>query len=118
MPLVPTSPSTCPGLGVGSRTSLNELALYRKTVSFYMFLGRLMILMARKGHFFTHSPQPMHSTSEIMQILDYLTTSMQSLSDLLIGQFFLHSCLQRLGLQRSAFTMAILSLDSSISTTN
>ena len=30
--------------------------------------GRLMMLMASKGHFFTQMPQPMHSTSEMNAI--------------------------------------------------
>ena len=66
---MPTRPRTCPGLGIGRRCSLNELGPYRCVVSFSRFLGRLMIMMASKGHFFTQIPQPMQSSSEIQAIL-------------------------------------------------
>ena len=51
IPLVPTSPSTSPGRGVGSRWSLNELAPYLSVVSFSRLLGRLMMVIASNGHF-------------------------------------------------------------------
>lgn len=52
IPLVPTSPRTSPGRGIGRRCNLNEFALYRWVVSFSRLLGRLMIEIASKGHFF------------------------------------------------------------------
>jgi len=39
-----------------------------------MFLGRLIIMMALKGHFFTQMPQPIHSASEIFVIFDVGST--------------------------------------------
>ena len=58
IPLVPTSPSTCPGRGDGRRCSLNELAVYRCVTSVSRFVGKLMILMAPKGHFLGQIPHP------------------------------------------------------------
>lgn len=52
IPLVPTRPRTSPGRGMGRRCNLNEFALYRWVVSFSRLLGRLMIEIASKGHFF------------------------------------------------------------------
>lgn len=115
MPLVPTRPSTCPGLGVGSRCSLKEFGPNRWVVSLSMFFGRLMIRMAWNGHRFTQMPHPMHSISEMLTNGEVGVTSIQSLSDLLIGQPFLHSCLHRFGLHFSLLTMAILNLLYSIS---
>ncbi|KAI8437553.1 hypothetical protein MSG28_011851 [Choristoneura fumiferana] len=60
----------------------------------------------------TEIPQPMHSSSEMVAILSLGVTSMQSLPILTTGQLFLHSCLHRFGLQRSAFTIAIRELAS------
>ena len=51
IPLVPTRPSTWPGLGVGSLWSLNELGPNRCVVSLPKLLGRLIIEMASNGHF-------------------------------------------------------------------
>lgn len=42
---------TWPGLGTGNLCNLKELALYRCVVSFSKFFGKLMIMMASKGHF-------------------------------------------------------------------
>lgn len=58
IPLVPTSPSTCPGRGDGRRWSLNELAAYRWVTSESRLVGRLMMLMAPKGHFLGQIPHP------------------------------------------------------------
>lgn len=55
------------------------------------FVGKLMILMAPKGHFFTHIPQPIHSRSEIKEIFDSGVTSMQSFPVRTTGHDFLHS---------------------------
>ena len=54
-------------------------------------VGRLMILMAPKGHFFGQIPQPMHSRSEMYAIFESGVTSIQSLPVLTTGQDFLHS---------------------------
>lgn len=51
IPLVPTKPSTCPGRGVGSLWSLNELGPKRCVVSLPKLLGKLMIVIASNGHF-------------------------------------------------------------------
>ena len=88
--------------------SLNALAPYRCVVSFAMFFGRLMIMMASNGHFcrhtsspeqllcraqgggsavpqcsgaltFTQMPQPMHNSSEIQATLELGEASTQSL---------------------------------------
>lgn len=109
IPFVPTSPRTSPGRGVGSLWSLNELTPYLWVTSFCSSFGRLMILMASKGHLFTHKPQPIHSVSEIKQMTEVGSTSMQTLPALLTGQLFLHSCLHFLGLHLSGLIIAILS---------
>ena len=79
MPLVPTRPSTCPGRGTGRRCSLNALGPYRCVVSRSRFLGRLIIMIASNGHFFTQMPHPMQSSSEIQADLEVGATSMHSL---------------------------------------
>ena len=86
IPFVPTSPSTCPGRGTGSLWSLNEFGPYRWVHSRSRFFGRLMIMIASKGHFLTQMPQPMQSSSEIQASLEEAETSMQSFPDVL---FFL-----------------------------
>ncbi|RKP33749.1 hypothetical protein BJ085DRAFT_16413 [Dimargaris cristalligena] len=63
--------------------------------------------MASKGHFLTQIPQPMHSSSEMKEILLVGRTSIHSLPIRFTGQPRLHSCRHFLGLQRSALTMAI-----------
>lgn len=71
-------------------------------------VGRLMMLMASKGHFFGQIPQPIQRRSEMKAILLEGSTSMQSLPVLTTGQDFLHSWRHFLGLHLSALTMAIL----------
>jgi len=56
-------------------------------------VGRLMMLMAPKGHFLGQIPQPMHKLSEMKAILDSGVTSMQRRPLRTTGQDFLHSCL-------------------------
>ena len=51
IPLVPTSPRTSPGLGVGNLCSLNELEPYLCVVAFSKLLGKLIISIASNGHF-------------------------------------------------------------------
>ncbi|ORX67324.1 hypothetical protein DL89DRAFT_214468, partial [Linderina pennispora] len=58
-------------------------------------------------HFLTHIPQPMHSSSEMTEILDEGQTSMHSLPILLTGHTRLHSCRHFLGRHLSALTIAI-----------
>ncbi len=98
IPLVPTRPSTCPGLGVGRRCNLKELAVYRCVTSFARFVGRLMIAIASNGHleiesahrtpcearnvsthFLTQIPQPIHRNSDMNAILSVGFTSIHSL---------------------------------------
>ncbi|PIA14554.1 hypothetical protein COEREDRAFT_46771 [Coemansia reversa NRRL 1564] len=66
-----------------------------------------MIVIAPNGHFFTHIPQPMQSSSEIAAIFEVGHTSMQSFPILFTGHTRLHSCLHFLGLHLSALTIAI-----------
>merc|ERR1719470_594554 len=108
IPLVPTRPNTSPGLGMGSLCSLKLFWEYRWVVHFSRLEGRLMMVTASKGHFFTQIPHPMQSSSEIVAILSLVVTSIQSLPILTTGQDFLHSCLHLLGLHLSVETMAIL----------
>lgn len=107
IPLVPTRPSTSPGLGVGRRCNLNEFGPYRCVVSFSKLLGKLMIEIASNGHFLTQIPQPMHNSSLIAARFDSGTTSMHNLPIRTTGQVFLHSCLHRFGLHLSVLTIAI-----------
>lgn len=66
-----------------------------------------MIEIAPNGHLFTHSAQPIHNSSEMLAIFEFLSTSIQSFWALLMGQTFLHSKAQRLGLHLSLLTMAM-----------
>jgi hypothetical protein len=56
------------------------------------FVGRLIILMAPKGHFFGQIPHPIQRLSEIKAILDSGVTSIQSRPLRTTGHDFLHSC--------------------------
>ena len=79
-----------------------------------MSLGKLMIVIASNGHFFTHMPHPIHSYSLMKQIVEVALTSIQILPILLRGQVFAHSCLHFFGLHLSGLIMAILSFPSSV----
>jgi trans-aconitate methyltransferase len=72
---------------------LKEFAEYLWVTSFSRLVGRLIMLIAPKGHFLTQIPQPMHRVSEIKAILEVGSTSIQSLPVLTTGHDFLHSCL-------------------------
>jgi hypothetical protein len=61
-------------------------------------VGKLMMLMASKGHFLGQIPHPMHRRSEMKAILDSGVTSMHSLPVRTTGHDFLHSCLHFFGL--------------------
>ena len=98
IPFVPTRPSTCPGRGMGSRCSLKLFAEYRWVIWVSRLVGKLMIVMAPKGHFFGQIPHPMQSRSDMKAILDSGATSMQSLPVRTTGQDFLHSCRHFFGL--------------------
>ena len=88
IPFVPTNPRTWKMenirifvncltsalLGVGRRCSLNELAEYRWVVWLAKLAGKLIILMASYGHFFTQIPHPMQRISEIVAIGDVDST--------------------------------------------
>lgn len=76
MPLIPTSPKICPGLGVGKRWSLNEFFPYLWVVNLSIFFGTFTILIAWKGHFFTQIPHPTHKFYAISTIVDVGETSM------------------------------------------
>jgi hypothetical protein len=91
IPFVPTSPSTCPGLGIGNLWSLKLLAEKRWVTCVSRLVGKLMMLIAPKGHFFGQIPHPIHSRSEMNAILDSAVTSIQSFPVLTTGQDFRHS---------------------------
>ena len=110
IPFVPTSPNTYPGRGVGILWSLKEFFPYLCVISFVISLGRLIILIALKGHLLTHRPHPIQRISEISTLIEVGSTWIQSFPDLLIGQAFLHSSLQFFGLHLSLLIIAILSL--------
>src|SRR5665648_486019 len=65
IPFCPSKPSTVPGDGIGRRKSLKLLALKRWLQSFSSSSGKFTILMALKGHFLTHIPQPLQRVSAI-----------------------------------------------------
>jgi hypothetical protein len=65
IPFVPTRPSTWPGRGMGSLCNLKLFAEYRWVTWVSRLVGRLMMWIAPKGHFFGQIPQPMHSRSEM-----------------------------------------------------
>ena len=98
IPFVPTRPNTCPGLGMGSRCNLKLLAEYLWVICVSRLVGRLMIVMAPKGHFFGQIPHPMQRRSDIKAIFESEVTSMQSLPVLTTGHDFLHSCRHFFGL--------------------
>ncbi|KAH9003431.1 hypothetical protein EDB86DRAFT_2798919, partial [Lactarius hatsudake] len=59
-------------------------------------------------HFLTQIPQPMQRNSDMKAILSVGFTSIQSLPERpIVSHTFLHSCAQRLGLQRLSSTIAI-----------
>lgn len=70
-------------------------------------VGKLMMLMAPKGHFLGQIPQPIHRRSDMKAILDSGVTSIQSLPVLTTGHDFLHSCRHFFGLHLSLLTIAI-----------
>lgn len=78
IPLVPTRPRTWPGRGVGSRWSLKLFAEYRWVTWVSRLVGRLMMVMASKGHFLGQIPHPMQRLSEMKAIFESGLTSMQS----------------------------------------
>jgi hypothetical protein len=92
MPLVPTNPKTWPGRGMGSLCNLKLFAEYRWVTWVSRFVGKLMMLIASKGHFLGQIPHPIHNRSEMKAILDPGSTSMHSLPVRTTGQDFLHSC--------------------------
>ena len=74
IPFVPTNPKTYPGLGVGNLWSLNEFLPYLCVISFDISLGKLIILIAWKGHLLMHKPHPMHKPSDISTHFDVFST--------------------------------------------
>jgi len=97
IPLEPTKPRTCPGRGVGSLWSLKLFAEYRCVTWDSRLVGRLMILIAPKGHFLGQIPHPMHKLSDMNAIFDVGVTSIQRRPLRTTGQDFLHSCLHFYG---------------------
>lgn len=78
---------------MGSLCSLKLFAEYRWVTWVSRLVGKLMMLMASKGHFFGQIPQPIHRRSEMKAILESGVTSMHSLPVRTTGHDFLHSCL-------------------------
>lgn len=93
IPLDPTNPRTCPGRGVGKRWSLKLFAEYRWVIWDSRFVGKFIIVIALKGHFFGQIPHPIQRFSDMKAIFDSLVTSIQSRPLRTTGQDFLHSCL-------------------------
>lgn len=54
-------------------------------------LGKLIILIALKGHFITQALQPIQSASFIIAVFEPFDTSIHNLPYLLTGHPFLHS---------------------------
>ncbi|RKP17645.1 hypothetical protein ROZALSC1DRAFT_16144 [Rozella allomycis CSF55] len=65
------------------------------------------MLIASKGHFFTHIPQPIHRVSDIKDIFDLGVTSIHCLPLLPHKTYLLHSCRHFWGLHLSSLTIAI-----------
>src|SRR5215208_3606605 len=86
MPFLPSSPTTKPFFGVGSRYNLKELIPYWCILSEPNSLARFTITMASKGHFFTHMPQPVHKSSEITAFPSPSLCTMHSPPVLFTGQ--------------------------------
>lgn len=107
IPLVPTSPSTCPAFGVGNRCNLNVFAAYRCVVCDSRFVGKLTIVIASNGHFFGHIPHPIHNDSEMYAIVDVGSTSIHCFPIRTTGHDFLHSCRHFLGLHLSVERIAM-----------
>lgn len=108
IPLVPTRPNTWPGRGIGNRCSLKEFGPYLCVWQLSSDFGKLMILMASNGHFFTQMPQPMHNSSDMNANFEFGDTSIHSLPRRTTGHDLLHSCLHFLGLHLSSLIRAIL----------
>jgi len=70
-------------------------------------VGRLIMVIALKGHFLGQIPHPIHKFSDMKAIFDSLVTSIQSRPLLTTGQDFLHSCRHFLGLHLSVLMIAI-----------
>lgn len=86
IPFVPTNPSTSPGLGVGSLWILNWLFPYQCVTSLSSPEGKLIMLIALKGHFLIHCPHPIHKISEMKATLEVLLTSIHSFPAFTTGQ--------------------------------
>lgn len=77
---------------MGNLCNLKLLAEYRWVTMVSKLVGKLMMLMASKGHFLGQIPQPIQRRSEMKAILESGATSIQSLPVRTTGQDFLHSC--------------------------
>jgi hypothetical protein len=91
---------------MGKRKSLKLFSLNRWLQSFSSSLGKLTMLMALKGHFLTHIPQPLQSVSAMIALLP--STLMASTLLRTIGQKLTHSELHFLTLHLSSSNTAIL----------
>jgi len=85
--LGPRSPKIYPGLTIGSQSSLNWLLPNQCAISLTGAGGILRILIALKGHFLIHKPQPIHKVSEMKATFDVLFTSIASLPPLTTQQW-------------------------------
>jgi hypothetical protein len=105
MPFWPIKPSTVPGEGMGKRKSLKLFSLKRWLQSFSSSSGRLTMLMALKGHFLTHIPQPLHRVSDMTAL--FPSTLMASTLLRTIGQKLTQTWLHFLTLHLSWLSTAI-----------
>lgn len=74
IPLVPTRPKILPFLGIGSLWSINQFSPYQWEICSGKSVGRLIILMASKGHFLTHMLQPIQRVSLMVAHLSDFST--------------------------------------------
>ncbi|KAI3575173.1 hypothetical protein IWW34DRAFT_88767 [Fusarium oxysporum f. sp. albedinis] len=77
---------------MGRRCSLKLLGPYRWVTWLSRLVGKLMMVMASKGHFLGQIPQPIQRDSEMNASLESGWTSIQSFPLRTTGQDFLHSC--------------------------
>lgn len=106
IPFVPTNPRIAPFRGTGNLCKTNQLKPNLCETYSGKSIGKLIILIALKGHFLTQRLQPMHSISLIKAKGSSFSTLMQILPWALMGQIFLHSRLHFFGLHFSSFKIA------------
>jgi len=73
---------------MGNRKSLKAFGPKRWLQSFSSSSGKLTMLIALKGHFLTHMPQPLHSFSEMMILFSSKRLAYTRLRNM--GQYFMN----------------------------